>query len=1280
MVETTDMKINLFDAVNNYVSSDSAPVENIKSMADAISKTDYAPAQSKTYSSVKYSELKDDEKREYNGMLSAVSCCVIDKIYMRDGASMSFSEIWELMHNADYAKLGKKERKVIYPVSGASRPVGDDAHQIWNGMQVIDLDIKDASLAPIIRDMLFDKLCSYKWFIGSALSSSHSGAHIYTKMQPSSYNITARKSEYMLNFRSKYAAVYSALKCVITKLNAAGTTNICIEDAMRWIDKAMAKPQQGAFIPYDNDAEFSTNFANPDIDYDVKDPAIPQYMAMVESDELLKEQLDKIRYFSENNAGEYNKSDIDYDISALPSLGTISVPKHYKHIHRWRLANTLNQLYGKDAALRYLHKLCPETPYKELAGIVNTAASHDKGIEKWAIKELRSLGFDIQLKTDMPEIDNDEKPGSSPMDNISGKIDKTVLKLREGQYMSDILGEIKASMGSITVLEAGAGYGKTEMVKKAPGRQMLVVPYTSIIASKIEADTQMGPNWLSYYKSKRVTVNDLFCDERSFVMTVDKFSRLNIDDIKNAGFTTVWIDESHLIFTSSYRDKVMPDAVMRIGELARIGVNVVLMTGTPTGEAAFFGKSAKYIKVERETDTRAKDVNITFSYKETESNYHMCAAMADAIISGKRVIFPTNQGPTFYNKIRNMVQSILNERNFGREIISTYYKKDNSGCKEMDDINLKKTVGNIDFLACTEFLSVGVDICDKYDFRIFFCESGLPHSVEQFANRVRNNDLHINIFLPEYTNNGDVIDYNTNMPFCMDITADDKKEVYNNVMMCNSIASLNKNNNITYSFIAGKISGNDKYVVYDEETGAYITDWTKYRLNRFEESLNDYMKQLPNFIKMMQYYGYTVTCDENKERFTDAKRERINEELKETARVCANADTAALFTMLDTLNTDNFEVYAAAVKNGIDFFKSDKYIDDRNNNNIQCTNVEVITRNLPCIKTLSRWYDFPQIKEVYDSCLRRKSNTVNMSLINKICNYVYIETKREANRLNLCDYSFIKKSVDFAIANPEASKNDIKAFIADRCCFAANKVDGICTFNYSLPDSELENNGSRKFLKALNSHFEALFWIYIDKISESRKTGMVRIQPRKLNWARKTDGAGTWQDPNMLIMAGDEYIKHMLNVKLSAATDDIENINDDTKKMIAEYDNSGTDARYISHIDTANTVTPSPEYYDYSEKDGSAERFRARQARTRATRISGGAGEQIIDNTINNYNKEMNDLFTNAGLMPETHITVKNTPNIKKQHTYNRAEDIEAGIDWDKIDSMNLLGDDGMGL
>ena len=95
--------------------------------------------------------------------------------------------------------------------------------------------------------------------------------------------------------------------------------------------------------------------------------------------------------------------------------------------------------------------------------------------------------------------------------------------------------------------------------------------------------------------------------------------------------------------------------------------------------------------------------------------------------------------------MKGVIQDILIRKNYTKPLRSFYYKKSNYGEESMENINVDKSIGNNDIILCTTYLSVGVDICDKYTFSVYFSQLWIPQDIEQFANRIRNNDLFIKL-------------------------------------------------------------------------------------------------------------------------------------------------------------------------------------------------------------------------------------------------------------------------------------------------------------------------------------------------------------------------------------------------------------------------------------------------------------------------------------------------------------------------------------------------------
>jgi hypothetical protein len=274
-------------------------------------------------------------------------------------------------------------------------------------------------------------------------------------------------------------------------------------------------------------------------------------------------------------------------------------------------------------------------------------------------------------------------------------------------------------------LEAGAGVGKTEMVKQLvrDGKKIIMVmPFTSTIKAKVENDK----DWYYSYGNRKPRLDV----SAGLSMTVDKFSHINLMDVKTSGFDYIFIDESHLLFMSEYRP-VMP----KIIELIRnTEIPIILMSGTPSGELVFF-PDIKHLKVIKE-DIRKKEFKVNLVDSTAHLMYHMCKNMARDIKEGRRILFPTNSGTLYSDQIKAGVTYFMQQdyADFN-EIKLHYYKKSNIGEKFMDDVNFDKTIRDTQILLCTTYLSVGVDILDRYNFSIYFADLMMPQEVEQFANR-----------------------------------------------------------------------------------------------------------------------------------------------------------------------------------------------------------------------------------------------------------------------------------------------------------------------------------------------------------------------------------------------------------------------------------------------------------------------------------------------------------------------------------------------------------------
>ena len=228
----------------------------------------------RNYSNNNYSLCTEDEKDNFDNIeLETLECLVCNTIYDRVGILWNWKEIFDLIKDPIYKNTEKIQRKVVYSSMSNNRPIGDAAYATWNGLQIIDLDIKDAELAKKLKPKIFDDLKKFHWFLGICTSASGKSLHVWTKINPISVEFSKRKVEYLCNFRHKYSYVY------IIMLKYAEKLGYTKDNILDYMDMAMAKPQQGIFITSDDNAIMNTNFMNLRMDVDFE----PSFDTGVES-------------------------------------------------------------------------------------------------------------------------------------------------------------------------------------------------------------------------------------------------------------------------------------------------------------------------------------------------------------------------------------------------------------------------------------------------------------------------------------------------------------------------------------------------------------------------------------------------------------------------------------------------------------------------------------------------------------------------------------------------------------------------------------------------------------------------------------------------------------------------------------------------------------------------------------------------------------------------------------------------------------------------------------
>ena len=205
----------------------------------------------------------ESEQRLYFDRLEVGKITFCKNIRDKEGTIGTIHSLVDIITNPAYKSVKKIDRYVVYSSTDGMRPVGVHAFDQWGGFQVIDMDIKNRSHAEYLKEHIFKRLVKYNWFVGIAFSSSGKGLHIYTKIRVSesdSKDSQKKKLLYLTNFRHKYSFVYLACMKVIESMTNEDGSPVTKDQLMQWLDFAMFKPQQGAFIGYDEHPLINTHF------------------------------------------------------------------------------------------------------------------------------------------------------------------------------------------------------------------------------------------------------------------------------------------------------------------------------------------------------------------------------------------------------------------------------------------------------------------------------------------------------------------------------------------------------------------------------------------------------------------------------------------------------------------------------------------------------------------------------------------------------------------------------------------------------------------------------------------------------------------------------------------------------------------------------------------------------------------------------------------------------------------------------------------------------------
>ena len=636
--------------------------------------------------------------------------------------------------NSDNKNTGKAYRQQIYMTYSGLRPKKTDYHK-WNGLQVYDLDLKfwiQKSNGDIqkLKQELYSMLCDYNWFLWICTSASGNGLHIYTKTTAPHHIFTKpNQNELMckywhqVNYVTKQGIIYDCLY----QLHNTNNNGILFNDYWKevkgtlireennirenkYLDNIVSRITAGIRLAYDSEPLVNHNFIDIHCGW-LLTQTIDGYDYPETINRVLLRPSNKLIQNIDAYTSEAITND-EVDLSKFVTIGgdisNITVlPRHQiNYVIRYNVVNTLNALFGVDG-LPIAHQLLDSAGCNnvdEINAFYGTAISNSKEASKLGIEILRKCGIVKSVSEELTEVIDTSFKSQLKYQiekSINTYIDDADFHLSSNEYLGTIKDKLLNAISGeyINIVLSPAGSGKTSLFKQLANegkRILLVLPYISVIKNKIETDPEISKIFDMYYGS--ADIKDIQYGINA-VTTFDKFSRSNYEKISKM-FDYIVIDESHLLFTSSYRIEATSNVIKKIKDLFYISSNdpfaakIILMTGTETGEEYYFNKVGQILRVYK--PQLDKQMEFLICDDTLDATTRLSSKVTHLIEDGYKIMIPTNKGEIYSEKIIGMVEHLL-----GRPVKYGYYKRSNTEQEICRLIKEQNTVGDYEIILCS---------------------------------------------------------------------------------------------------------------------------------------------------------------------------------------------------------------------------------------------------------------------------------------------------------------------------------------------------------------------------------------------------------------------------------------------------------------------------------------------------------------------------------------------------------------------------------------------------
>lgn len=736
-------------------------------------------------------------------------------------------------------------------------------------------------------------------------------------------------------------------------------------------------------------------------------------------------------------------------------------------------------------------------------------------------------------------------------------------------------------------LIAPPGSGKTEYAKiqahqylnEKGIRTIIFEPMLSIISNKF--------NHPDYYIVTRVDDFDrIMTDEKLrketegkiFIAVFDKFlmdGRLDFKKLSKYNITNIFFDESHLIHTSSYRERFTKffdenhfNNIKFLQSEEGKKFIITLMTGTPIGEHKFIGDLQKvptiiYDNIESNRGKREKN----FEIRQVETKKQMYLTIVKDIVEGimernAKPMVIIQQGETAVEIMATIIQEYTNyycqKHNIPSKLIeSKYYARQNKDLIDVTYINnTSEWPENTDVLFCTSYLSAGIDINTLGNFEIYFMSTETGYTIDQFCNRIRKGNINSYIYTYQYTKDSKTgeIEYKDHKTVHnIDIVRTEDRESIKSIFRW---ITKRFDNHIDFEtrrdISVEQITRSYQCIHFDREKEKYVLSEEALNQYLYERGLVEYHQQLPVLLNRMHSFGYKVGYQPYWKPFEDDGIMNYDYLMNISNGISdKNKDISQgmILDILSVFNDDTIHILQQVMEGKFELknlITHPDYVDfevenmddlpvniilDEDKKILYARSTKVVEKVLPIITSLSRNYDMETIREIFVSA-KRKNGTYNMKELMRIKQAAIINKHYQAGVYNVDSealiedvHNLVKYSEDYKVEevmNLETGQyEEIETGKISRRTYYelldkyTDKTISTCDPNMSI-FSHLRNKKEKeeaiKILKErIKEGIEEITKTILKVGRFGHKTGMAVVEIRKADFTTKYE---KWEDEN----------------------------------------------------------------------------------------------------------------------------------------------------------------------